>query len=541
MLRQLFAAVAVLAMPLVHAAEAGKIIFATGKAQVAERAAALDDAVQEGELLTTGADGYIYIRTVDKGLFILRPNTRARIATYHIDAKNPANTRIKLELLSGVARSQSGDAVKLARQNFRFNTPVAAIGVRGTDFTVFTDQDTSRVTVLSGGITISGFGGACQPQGIGPCDGTAARDLSAAQKGQLLQVQRGQATPQLLPSTITLAPDVVAPPRSDEPIKTATTTTTTTAVQPILDAQKTVTLQQQVASAGLTNGGKTTTTEPPAPIVTVPPVTETPTTPTTPSTPTTPTTPDTSTKPSTPTTPTTPTTPETPTTPTTPTTPDTSTKPSTPTTPTTPETPTTPTTPTTPVTPVDPVVTTPAEPERQIVWGRWQKVADLPVNVDLITQLRSGSELIRTNADFALFRTAGKDYVAPERGSVAFTLQQSEAYVHYDNTAIATTAAKVENGLLSFNFDKSTFATSLDLVVSSTERIGLASTGVVAANGRFEGGSIGIPGNTMVVGGVLSSDNGGTAAYLFDARLSKDRTVYGATLWGKPVSTTPTK
>ena len=133
-------------------ADAGKIIFVAGNAKAGEQAAREGAAVAEGQLLSTGSDGFIYVKTVDNGLFILRPNTRARIVTYHIDQKNPANTRIKLELLSGVARSKSGEAVKLARQNFRFNTPVAAIGVRGTDFTVFTDDETSRVAVISGGV-----------------------------------------------------------------------------------------------------------------------------------------------------------------------------------------------------------------------------------------------------------------------------------------------------------------------------------------------------------------------------------------------------
>jgi hypothetical protein len=125
-------------------------------------------------MLSTGGDGFIYIKTVDNGLFILRPATQARIAAYHVDAKNPANTHVKFELLSGVARSKSGDAVKQARQNFRFNTPVAAIGVRGTDFTVFTDNDTSRVAVISGGVVVSGFSGACRPEGAGPCEGAPA-------------------------------------------------------------------------------------------------------------------------------------------------------------------------------------------------------------------------------------------------------------------------------------------------------------------------------------------------------------------------------
>ena len=161
----------------VQAAEAGKVIFVAGAAQVVERKALEGDAVQEGELLQTGADGFLYVKTADNGLFILRPNTKARIVAYQIDNANPENTRVKLELLSGVARSKSGDAVKRARQNFRFNTPVAAIGVRGTDFTVFTDDKTSRVSVLSGGIVMSGFGDACRPDGGG-------RDLHKGPQGQ---------------------------------------------------------------------------------------------------------------------------------------------------------------------------------------------------------------------------------------------------------------------------------------------------------------------------------------------------------------------
>lgn len=213
----LIAATLACAVQFAHAAEAGKIVFVAGAAQAGERAAVEGAQVQEGQLLSTGADGYIYVKTADNGLFILRPQTRARIVTYHIDETNPANTRVKFELISGTARSRSGDAVKHARQNFRFNTPVAAIGVRGTDFTVVTDNDTSRVSVFSGGVVVSGFAGGCRPEGGGPCEGAASRELSAAQRGQLLQVTRGQVAPQVLEGGDG-APDQVSPPRSNEPI-----------------------------------------------------------------------------------------------------------------------------------------------------------------------------------------------------------------------------------------------------------------------------------------------------------------------------------
>ena len=229
-----------------QAGEAGRIVLVHGSAQIAAHTLALGDPVAEGDTISTGKDGYVYLRTIDNGLLILRPSSKARIVTYQVDTANPANTRIKLELLSGVARSVSGEAVKLARQNFRFNTPVAAIGVRGTDFTVYTDNETSRVTVLSGGVVVSGFSGSCSPDGGGPCEHAVSRELSAAQVGQMLQVGRGTAVPQLMSASPALAPDAVAPPRGDEPqAKAGAPVAPASAIEPSLDPQKAGGILQQ--------------------------------------------------------------------------------------------------------------------------------------------------------------------------------------------------------------------------------------------------------------------------------------------------------
>lgn len=215
--QQLARTLLLLAIPAFAAAgEAARVVFIAGKVDVEGRAAVLNGAVQEGAGIKTGADGYVYLKTVDNGFLILRPNSEARIASYHIDQTDPSNTRIKLELMSGVARSISGDAVKQARQNFRFNTPVAAIGVRGTDFTVYTTQETSRVAVISGGVVVSGFNSECAPQGTGPCNGAATAELFARQQGQLLQISKDQTKPQLFNGS-GLTPDAISPPRSDEP------------------------------------------------------------------------------------------------------------------------------------------------------------------------------------------------------------------------------------------------------------------------------------------------------------------------------------
>jgi hypothetical protein len=456
MLRRLVVVSALAFAGHAHAAEAGKVIFAAGSVHIADRAGVEGAAVQEGEMLSTGDDGFLYIKTVDNGLFILRPKTRARIAAYHVDTANPANTRVKLELLSGVARSKSGDAVKLARQNFRFNTPVAAIGVRGTDFTVFTDQDTSRVAVLTGGVVVSGFAGACRPEGGGPCEGAASRELSASQRGQLLQVKRGQQAPQLLQAGAN-APDLVSPPRADEPVAKSGGVAT----EPALDARKSDSFEKIVSNTPVA----------PPPVVIPPPVVVTPA-------------------------------------------PD--------------PTPAPVPTPEPPVVVVPPVVE-PQLPEREIEWGRWASVAGQGPTISLTGP--DGSERI-IGGKYVLFRTAGKEYVLPERGSVGFVLKNGEAYIQNDDPAKAIVAAQLRNGQLNVDFGKASFVTSFDLV-GGGETFKMMADGVVSSDGRL--------GNTdsymrpltnnMSVNGVLSNAGGGSAGYIFHGRLDATRTADGVTYW----------
>jgi hypothetical protein len=251
---------------LAWAGEAGRVVFVTGQAQLANRAAVLDATVQEGDDIVTGADGYVYVKTVDNGFLILRPNSKAKVSAYQIDKNNPSNSRVKLELEKGVARAISGDGVKKARQNFRFNTPVAAIGVRGTDFIVYTDHLTSRVSVVSGGVVMSPFGAACTADGVGPCEGNASRELFAGQAGMLLQLQRGQTAPQLL-NNPTLAPDQTEKPRSDEPVGKVTQGALSPA-QVNLDPQRSELSLNAVRP--LANPAPDSSTQPP--VITPPPV-----------------------------------------------------------------------------------------------------------------------------------------------------------------------------------------------------------------------------------------------------------------------------
>ena len=123
-LNQLVVSVALLAVTtLALAGEAGRLVFAAGSVHVAGQPASTSHTVMEGDTIVTGANGHAHLKTIDNGYLIVRPGSHARVVAYHVDSQNPANTRIKIELVQGVARSISGQAVQQSKENFRFNRP----------------------------------------------------------------------------------------------------------------------------------------------------------------------------------------------------------------------------------------------------------------------------------------------------------------------------------------------------------------------------------------------------------------------------------
>ena len=450
--------------------EAGRVVFVTGKVQLASQAAKLEAAVNEGDEITTGADGYVYIKTVDNGFLVLRPNSRARVAEYKFDPAQPKATKVKLELLSGVARAISGQGVKQARQNFRFNTPVAAIGVRGTDFIVYTDQQTSRVSVVSGGVVMSPFAGACTAEGIGPCEGGASRELFAGQAGMLLQVQRGQPTPQLL-NNPALAPDQNEKPRVDEPV--GKVTQVTLPASPVnLDPQK-----SELSLDAVRQPVKDTTTPPPLvttppTVIVSPPVDTTSTTPTPPTTPTTPTPPVVS-------------------------------------------------TPVEPTPPAVPVTPPPPKPQ-EVFWGRWTTVAGAAVMPISIKNNTVDEPVFVGN--YAIARLKGAQLVMPTEGTVGFTLNGSEAYVL--KAGGLETRANVDTGQLNINFVDRTFTTALG-VSSGGDKYDLTGKGVIDFRGQMSN----VAASQTQLRGFLSGPNVEEAAYIFKNTSYPGTTISGATSW----------
>jgi hypothetical protein len=159
---------------------------------------ARDGMIAEGDTIETGADGYVYIATVDHGFISVRPDSSLTFEHFQYDASAPKQSVIKLVLHKGTMREISGAGAQAARDHYRLNTPVAALGVRGTDFSVFTSSDITRADVRSGGIVMTPLGGSCLSSGNGPCEGPAAAQLFAEQRNSMLQVDRGSAHPLLV-------------------------------------------------------------------------------------------------------------------------------------------------------------------------------------------------------------------------------------------------------------------------------------------------------------------------------------------------------
>jgi len=149
----------------------------------------------EGDVLRTGASGHAHLRFIDGALLSVRPHSVLAIQEYKYRAENPAASVVRLALARGEVRAISGAAAQAARERFRLNTPLVAIGVKGTDFVTQAAADLTLATVHQGAIEMAPFDQHCRADGLGACGGQRARTLSAEMTGLALVYRSGAADP----------------------------------------------------------------------------------------------------------------------------------------------------------------------------------------------------------------------------------------------------------------------------------------------------------------------------------------------------------
>lgn len=153
--------------------------------------------VHASDQVITEANGHVHIRFVDHALVSVRPNSRLEITDYVFNVERPDQSVVRFRLVEGVTRSISGDAGNAARERFRLDTPIAAIGVRGTDFVVSASPRNVRALVNEGAIVVAPYSEACVAGALGPC--LAGGVELAGSSMQIVEVAYGQAEPVLRP------------------------------------------------------------------------------------------------------------------------------------------------------------------------------------------------------------------------------------------------------------------------------------------------------------------------------------------------------
>lgn len=206
--------------------KAADVLYVSGSVSAGGVPVKKGDSVSVGALLETAADGHVYLKAIDGGFLVVRANSKAVIRAY--DISNKQEVRIKIELIEGTARSITGTAAQGDKSGFRFNTPVAAIGVRGTDFTVKTNALETLVAVSSGAVAVSPLSDTCLAAGFGPCKGDLVVDLNATDRG-FLRVVKGETAPVLVPDP-SEAP--TAPLPAESKAKPTSAVSTKTAAEP---------------------------------------------------------------------------------------------------------------------------------------------------------------------------------------------------------------------------------------------------------------------------------------------------------------------
>ena len=161
------AAVLMFTPALVWAA-AGQAIFVMGKVTVlgddgSKEVLKKGGSVDNGDVVVTTAKGHAQIRMADGGMIAVRPNSRFKIDDFEYNGDINHDKSV-FSLIKGGFRSVTGAVGQANKKAYKVKTPVATIGIRGTDYVArlcdedcegMVNDDGLYLTVLSGGVILT--------------------------------------------------------------------------------------------------------------------------------------------------------------------------------------------------------------------------------------------------------------------------------------------------------------------------------------------------------------------------------------------------
>lgn len=425
--------------------------------------------LQAGDRIRTGPDAVAILVFADDGRVSVRPDSELWIKQYDIDPKG-INTRIELELVKGIVRQISGNASRAQPERYRLNTPVAAIGVRGTDFLARSSLDGVETLVQEGKIFVQANNlQSCAQIDCGallaPAQ-AAGSYLKVSTNGEIVQrAYRSADVEQNFALNLVMQPtsrrQAVLQAAELQRLKLSDAELPAGA-QFISDTIFTVAQNKDVnyagqagsnSASGSTSTGTNTGTSPGD-------LTSTPSTPP-------------------------------------------------------------------PVSlPADLSINTAALLDRQLVWGRFTQAAALPDQwlVSYADAKEGRHVTVGELGQYALWRSGATGRLDPSLVGIAkFNLLGAQAVLEQSG---GVSAALVNAAMLEVNFDRSTFLAGVDLQHQATGVQNLRVVGIVNNEGIFVGTN-----DTERVAGALSRD-GSEAGYLFSKDTSAGR-LRGITLWAR--------
>ncbi len=172
-------------------AQAANVVFSTGSATVIAldgtmRRAERGTVLEVGETVDTG-DGKAQLKFRDGATLSLQPGTQFRVEQFRFSEQGGRagdDDIVVMRFLKGALRAVSGLIGKQKREQYRMDTAVGTIGIRGTDY---------GATMGDGGLSVTTYTGLVEV-----CNSSGCAQVSP---GQTLVVPDGSSRPRLQPGS----------------------------------------------------------------------------------------------------------------------------------------------------------------------------------------------------------------------------------------------------------------------------------------------------------------------------------------------------
>lgn len=155
-------------MPALAAAETevGHVVWVKGSFYAGSRLLQRMSPIYLHDVLRTGANSMAEVAFTDNTLMTFKDNSRYSIDNYKISPAERAS--FAGSLIEGGFRTITGRIAKSNPSGYTINTPVATLGVRGTDYQAIFDNGYLYVVVYQGTVCIN-MPGSSSPASPSPC------------------------------------------------------------------------------------------------------------------------------------------------------------------------------------------------------------------------------------------------------------------------------------------------------------------------------------------------------------------------------------